>query len=174
MVAPPCPQVRAQFWALFEEAGVARTRVDLLPLAASTSEHLSQYGLLDIALDPWPYAGTTTTAEALYMGVPVLTLAGACHAHNVGVSLLSAVGLAGQGWVARSADEYVARAVALAADVPALAALRAGLRERMLASPLCDGPGFVARLEGVYHDLFRRWAEGHAGGSGCAATGTER
>jgi len=72
----------------------------------------------------------------------------------VGVSLLDAVGLRA-GWVARSQDEYVARAVAAAADLPALAALRAGLRPRMLASRLCDGPAFVARLEGVYR-------EGHA------------
>jgi len=81
----------------------------------------------------------------------------------VGVSLLDAVGLRA-GWVARSQDEYVVRAVAAAADLPALAALRAGLRPRMLASRLCDGPAFVARLEGVYRGLWHRWLarEGHA------------
>lgn len=63
-------------------------RVDLLPLAAATADHLSMYGLLDVSLDPWPYAGTTTTAECLLMGVPAVTLRGRCHAHNVGVSLL--------------------------------------------------------------------------------------
>ena len=92
----------------------------------------------------------------------------------MGVSLLDAVGLRA-GWVARSQDEYVARAVAAAADLPALAALRAGLRPRMLASRLCDGPAFVARLEGVYRSLWRRWLarEGHAaepaGGAGAPA-----
>ncbi|PSC74350.1 putative UDP-N-acetylglucosamine-peptide N-acetylglucosaminyltransferase SPINDLY [Micractinium conductrix] len=141
-----CEAVRNKFWRVFEEAGVERSRVDLLPLAAVNRDHLAQYSLLDVALDPWPYAGTTTTAEALYMGVPCLTLAGACHAHNVGVSLLAAVGLQEQ-WVAHTVEAYIAKAAALASDFASLSELRRGLRARMLQSPLCDAPGFVARLE---------------------------
>lgn len=75
--------------------------------------------------------------------------AGACHAHNVGVSLLAALGMR-EGWVASSVDEYVALALAAAADVPKLAALRASLRGRMLASALCDAPAFVRSLEDTY------------------------
>eukprot|EP00887_Chlorella_sp_A99_P005978 scaffold27.g5978.t1 len=154
-----CEAVRAQFWQLFEEEGIERSRVDLLPLAPSNPEHLAQYSLVDVSLDPWPYAGTTTTTESLFMGVPCLTLAGACHAHNVGVSLLTAVGLEAR-WVARSPDEYVSRAAQLAGDLPALAALRAGLRPRMLASRLCDGPAFVEGLEDAYQHMWRAWVEG--------------
>lgn len=153
-----CEVVRNQFWRVFEEAGVERSRVDLLPLAAANRDHLSQYSMMDISLDPWPYAGTTTTTESLYMGVPCLTLAGSCHAHNVGVSLLTAVGLQDD-WVAHSVDEYVAKAARLAADPASLAALRRGLRQRMLQSPLCDAPTFVRQLEGVYHRLWWRWLE---------------
>ena len=90
------------------------------------------------------------------MGVPCLTLVGACHAHNVGASLVAAVGL-GSEWVAHSVDEYVERAQELSSDVRALSALRTGMRPRMLASPLCDTPSFVERLEDTYRELFGRW-----------------
>ena len=89
--------------------------------------------------------------------------AGACHAHNVGVSLLNAVGLQ-RDWVAANQDEYAALAVAAARDVQGLAALRAGLRARMLASPLCDGRAFVGRLEDTYRQLWRRWLRGEGRG----------
>ncbi|GBF98706.1 UDP-N-acetylglucosamine--peptide N-acetylglucosaminyltransferase-like [Raphidocelis subcapitata] len=163
-----CPQARALWMGRLAALGVAAWRVDLLPLAPSNAEHLAQYALLDVALDPTPYAGTTTTAEALFMGVPVITLHGRCHASNVGASLLSAVGLAAEGWVAGDADAYVARAVEAAADIPRLAALRAGMRQRVLGSPLCAARPFVARLEGVYTRLFQNWldANGGSGGSG--------
>ncbi|KAL4452759.1 hypothetical protein ABPG75_008421 [Micractinium tetrahymenae] len=157
-----CEVVRNQFWRVFEEEGVDRSRVDLLPLAAANRDHLSQYAMMDISLDPWPYAGTTTTTESLYMGVPCLTLAGSCHAHNVGVSLLTAVGLQDD-WVAHTVEEYISKAASLAADPARLAELRQGLRQRMLESPLCDAPAFVRRLEGVYHQLWRRWLEQQAG-----------
>ena len=89
------------------------------------------------------------------MGVPCISLRGACHAHNVGASLLSTLGLERE-WVAGSEEEYVALAVRHASDCQALAELRSGLRARMLASPLCDAPGFVRQLEGVYRGLWRR------------------
>jgi predicted O-linked N-acetylglucosamine transferase (SPINDLY family) len=167
-----CAALRRQAWRVFEGHGVARERVDLFPLAPATRDHLAQYALVDVALDPWPYAGTTTTAEALYMGVPCLTLAGACHAHNVGASLVGAVGL-GEAWVARDVGAYVAAAVALGGDLAALGALRAGLRARMEASPLCDAPRFVRGLEDTYRELWRRWlaAAGGAAAEGGAAPG---
>lgn len=101
--------------------------------------------------------GTTTTAESLLMGVPVVTLTGACHAHNVSASLLTAVGLS-QDWVAHDPDEYVALAMRHAADVPALRALRRSLRGRMLGSRLCDARPFVAELEQVYRQMWSTWS----------------
>jgi hypothetical protein len=113
---------------------------------------------MDISLDPFPYAGTTTTMESLFMGVPVITLAGGCHAHNVSCSLLSAVGLAEQ-WVARDVDQYVALAVKHAADVAALQQLRQGLRQQMLSSRMCDWQPFVAGLEDTYEAMWRQWVQ---------------
>jgi protein O-GlcNAc transferase len=156
-----CEWTKAKYWAFFEDMGVERNRVDLLPLAPANADHLGQYSLIDIGLDPWPYAGTTTTTEALWMGVPVLTLAGKCHAHNVGISLLTAVGLHKEeeegGYVAGSVEEYVERGVALACDVEGLVHLRGELRERMAESYLCDAPGFTERLEDVYRRMWKRW-----------------
>jgi protein O-GlcNAc transferase len=154
-----CESARQRWWRALEAEGVARARVDLLPLAPATADHLAQYSLMDIALDPWPYAGTTTTCEALWQGVPVLTLAGRCHAARVGASLLAAAGVGGR-WVTEDADAYVARALEAAADVRALAALRTGLRARVAASPLCDARGFVSGLEGTYERLWARWVAG--------------
>jgi predicted O-linked N-acetylglucosamine transferase (SPINDLY family) len=157
-----CDVVRQKFWAVFESHGISRDRVDLLPLTLATKDHLSQYGLMDICLDPWPYAGTTTTAEALFMGVPCLTLAGRCHAHNVGASLVSAIGLE-RDWVATSIDEYVAKAQELSSDVEALVELRTGLRRKMERSVLCDAVRFVDQLESTYRDLWNIWVERESG-----------
>lgn len=106
-------------------------------------------------------AGTTTTCESLYMGVPCVTLAGHCHAHNVGVTLLSSLGLADT-WVAHSQAQYVALAADWASHARAadLAALGQGLRQRMLASPLCDAPRFVGHLEAAYARAYADWRSG--------------
>jgi predicted O-linked N-acetylglucosamine transferase (SPINDLY family) len=116
---------------------------------------MDQYGQVDIALDPFPYNGTTTTCDALWMGVPVITLRGDRHAGRVGASLLSHVGLTAL--IAESLDDYVAKAAALAADLDRLTALRAALRQRLIASPIGDPQGFARTLEGAYRDLWHRW-----------------
>jgi len=125
-------------------AGIGSDRVRLLPHCESMYDHLACYQGLDLALDPFPYNGTTTTCEALWMGVPVLTLAGDRHASRVGASLLQAVGL--PDFVATDPDGYVARAVQLAGDRPRLAELRSSLRERMRTSILCDAPAQARRF----------------------------
>lgn len=152
-----CPTTRQKYWEFFEAEGVSRDRIDLLPLARATKHHLNQYAMIDIALDPWPYAGTTTTVEALFMGVPCLTLSGQCHAQNVGASLLTAVGL-GEEWIAKSTEEYIEKAMKLS-DITVLSNVRKQLRDKMLSSRLCDGPKFVAELENVYHSLWKAWIE---------------
>lgn len=121
---------------------------------AATADHLTAYSLMDISLDPFPYAGTTTTCESLFMGVPCLTLKGSCHAHNVGVSLLTAVGLE-SAWVAASEDQYVNMAAKAATNISELACLRASLRKRMQASVLCDGPAFMPGLEQAYRRMWK-------------------
>jgi predicted O-linked N-acetylglucosamine transferase (SPINDLY family) len=125
-----------------------------LPGAAA---HLAAYQRVDIALDPFPYNGTTTTCEALWMGVPVLTLRGDRHAGRVGASLLSQIGL--MDLIAGSAKEYVEIALALANDPSRMADLRRSLRPRMAASPLCDAPAFARKIEAAYHTMWRHWCE---------------
>jgi predicted O-linked N-acetylglucosamine transferase (SPINDLY family) len=124
----------------FVAAGLDPARL-LLEGPAPREELLAAYHRVDIALDTFPYPGGTTSVEALWMGVPVLSLHGPDFLGRVGESILRTVGL--PEWVSEDADDYVARAARFAADLPALAALRGGLRERLLASPVCDAPRFA-------------------------------
>ncbi|WP_406567321.1 O-linked N-acetylglucosamine transferase family protein [Azospirillum fermentarium] len=139
------PAVKARVLTLFAGHGIDGARIALLPHIPNHFGHLDAYGAIDIALDPIPYNGTTTTCEALWMGVPVLTLPGEAHAARVGASLLTAAGL--PEWIADDADGFAAKAAALAADPQGLAAIRAGLRARLQASFLCDGRTFARRFE---------------------------
>lgn len=141
----------------FAAQGINAERLDLIAWHPEVKGHLEIYGQIDIALDPFPYNGTTTTCEALWMGVPVLTLAGDRHSARVGASLLAAVGLSE--FVSSSSDDYVARAVRLAADPARLAALRASLRERMQSSPLLDAEGFTRKLEAAYDTMWQGWLD---------------
>jgi predicted O-linked N-acetylglucosamine transferase (SPINDLY family) len=149
------PTARQGFVREMQRLGVEPSRLELRGFLAEARAHLAAYAEVDIALDPFPYNGTTTTCEALWMGVPVVALAGRAHVGRVGVSLLNAVGLAEL--VASDHDDYVRIAVALANDRRRLAELRAGLRERMLASPLMDAAGFCRRLEAAYREMWHGW-----------------
>ena len=152
-----CEVIRERFLAQMSALGVENWRIDCVPLEKSTSSHLAMYDRIDIALDTFPYAGTTTTCESLHMGVPVVTLAGGCHAHNVGKSLMTVVGL--DGFVARDVDEYVRIASSIAKDSQKISNVRSGLREKLLRSPLCDARGFTRSLESVYRELWQRWCD---------------
>jgi protein O-GlcNAc transferase len=117
--------------------------------------HLALYDRIDIALDPFPYNGTTTTCEALWMGVPVVTLRGDRHAGRVGASLLTQIGMSDL--IADSVEAYVETAAALAGDPARLSELRHSLRPRMAASPLCDAPAFARKVEAAYRTMWQRW-----------------
>ena len=129
----------------FAVHGVGPERLELDGRRLPVGEHLAVYGGVDVALDAFPYNGTTTTCEALWMGVPVVTLLGEAHVGRVGASLLTHLGE--PGWIARTEAEYVGRVLELVSDLPRLAAVRAGLRERMAKGPLCDGVGFTREWE---------------------------
>jgi len=150
------PAVRAALQRRFADHGIALDRVEAIEQAKSYADHLGQYSRVDLALDPFPYAGTTTTCEALWMGVPVLTVGGSTHASRVGVSLLSAIGL--EELIASDRQHYITKAVALAADRARLTTLRSSLRERVRQSPLCDGPAYARRFEALLRELWRREA----------------
>lgn len=110
---------------------------------------------VDIALDSFPYHGTTTTCFSLWMGVPVVSLTGNSHASRVGLTLLTSIGLADL--AASTQDAYVAAAVRLAHNLDALADMRSGLRRRMLSSPLTDGAAYAGALEDAYREIWRTW-----------------
>ncbi len=139
----------------FRQHGIAPDRLELIGWTVKLDDHLSLYGNVDVALDQFPYNGTTTTCEAIWMGVPVVTLLGDRHAGRVGVTLLARLGL--KILVAPTPAEYVAKAVALAADVATRSRLRTELRARMIASTLCDGPRFARAMTAAWRGLWREW-----------------
>jgi predicted O-linked N-acetylglucosamine transferase (SPINDLY family) len=146
------PDLRRDLAARFAAAGLSAERLELLAYAPSQREHLALYGRVDAALDTYPYNGTTTTCEAMWMGVPTVTLVGRAHASRVGLTLNSAAGLADL--CAADEDAYVAAAAGLAADRRRLADLRATLRSRLAASPLGDAAAYAERLGAA---LCRAW-----------------
>jgi predicted O-linked N-acetylglucosamine transferase (SPINDLY family) len=146
--------LQADFGRRLAAAGIAPGQVEMLERTSTLAEHLAAYGRVDIALDTFPYHGTATTCEALWMGVPVITLAGDRHAARVGVSLLTAAGH--PEWIAHDWEDYLARAVALAGDPQKLAEGRTGLREDLRRSPLLDHAGQAARFGAALRAM---WAE---------------
>src|SRR5947209_4253878 len=125
----------------FGRCGIDPGRLVLAPPEMSHLNHLDRYREVDIALDTFPYHGTTTTCEATWMGVPVITLAGEVHRARVGVSLLNSLGL--PQFIAKTPQQYVELATNLAADTDQLRTLRTELRPRMQASALMDGATFT-------------------------------
>jgi len=150
------PALRGQFTARGIEAG----RVELAG-RRRRREYLELFNRIDIALDPFPYNGDTTTCDGFWMGVPLVTLAGEAFVSRRGVSHLCNVGL--RELVASSDDEYVRIAAGLASDLSRLADIRHGLRARMARSPLMDYAGYTANLESAYRQMWRAWcASGRA------------
>ncbi|MEO5362743.1 MAG: tetratricopeptide repeat protein [Magnetococcus sp. DMHC-8] len=141
---------RALFRDHFAERQIAAERLELLP-ASPPDQYLEAFGRMDIALDPIPFNGGTTSCDTLWMGVPLVTLAGEGFMERMGASLLTTLGR--PEWIAATADGYVEIAAALAAEVAGLAAIRSGLRRQMAQSGLCDAVGYTANLEGLYQEM---------------------
>ena len=148
------PSTHARFLAAFAAHGIADDRLDLRA-GSPHRDLLAQYGDIDVVLDPFPYSGGLTTCEALWMGVPTVTMPGETFASRHSASHMSNAGL--PDWVVPDLDTYVARAIAAAADIAALATLRAGLRARVKASPLCDAPRFGRSLGAGLRHAWRNW-----------------
>ncbi len=144
--------MRRHLTARFAELGIGAERLEL----RGRSSHLStleQYGDVDVALDPFPFSGGLTSCDALWMGVPVVTLPGEAPQSRQTAGFLQAIGTAG--WVARTPEEYVSVALSLVSDPEALRGIRLTLRDRMAASPLCDAPSFTRGLEDAYRAMWR-------------------
>ncbi len=148
-------RVKAHFTRLFDREGVGVDRVELRPWTSGFLDHLSFLNEIDIALDPVPYGGVTTTCEALWMGVPVVTVAGDRMAGRYSMALLSSVGF-GEGIATDEAD-YVARASRLAADIDGLARIRASLRGQAQASRLGDRKAYGQARGEAFRAAWRSW-----------------
>jgi protein O-GlcNAc transferase len=146
------PDQRERLYGEFEALGIGRSRVDVEGQSPQ-KDLLARYGSVDIGLDPFPYSGGLTTLEALWMGVPVVTLGGDRFAARHSRAHQECVGV--REGIASGPDDYVARARALAQDLDRLEALRAGLRDRVRQSPLCDGPRFAVDLEAALRGMWR-------------------
>jgi len=145
-----------------DRAGVDRIRIDLLPKTPGIADHLRDYARMDVGLDPFPYNGTATTCEALWMGVPVITLAGSAHVSRVGASLMTTVGL--PEFIASNREQYVRIAVDVAGNPGGVAEIRSGMRRRIGASPLRDESGITRAIEAAYRRMWRRWCQGRPDG----------
>ena len=143
---------------LFGGCGISGSRLEFLP-RLTHERFLEAHGHADVALDSFPYHGTTTTCFSLWMGLPVVSLAGPSHLSRVGVSLLTNAGL--PQCVARDAEDYVAIAARLAGDLPGLAAMRAGMRNRLRASPLTDGRAGARALQSALRRMWSAWCARH-------------
>lgn len=152
---------RQRYQAQFDAAGIDPARIELREPAGTIGEHLVMYGEIDIALDTFPYNGTTTTCEALWMGVPVIALAGKRHAGRVGVSLLSQI--QHRDWIADSPGDYVKCAMTLARKLQAAPVARQPLRNAVASSALCDAAGFTRSAEQAYQDMWASWCANTAG-----------
>jgi protein O-GlcNAc transferase len=150
------PAARERIHALFAVEGVATARV-VLEEPSPHPEYIARYNDIDIALDPFPFSGGATTIEALWMGVPVVTLGGERFASRHSLSHLNNAGLGEL--VADSPEAYLRIASQLAHDLPRLAALRAGMRERLRGSPLLRSERFTRGLEQAFRAMWRQWCE---------------
>ncbi|MEX3956104.1 tetratricopeptide repeat protein [Trinickia sp. EG282A] len=138
--------------ARFAAVGIEPGRL-ILEGASPRKAYFEAYRNVDIALSPFPYPGGTTSVEGLWMGVPVLCRRGDRFLSNICASMLNSAGL--EDWIAEDDDDYVAKAITFANDRNVLTELRAGLRARLIASPLCDARRFARHLEAAFEGMWR-------------------
>jgi len=146
-------EIKDHYYRQFERLGISRERLEIHGWKTFI-EHMQLYSEVDIALDIYPYNGTTTTCEALWMGIPVISLVGQRHVSRVGLSLLSRVGM--EFFACSRPDEYVAKATALAKKPEALAKIRASMRARMVET-LCNCEKFASYVEQAYRKMWHKW-----------------
>ena len=156
------PEIQDRYRTLFQDGGIDPGRLEFAG-ATSPAEHMAFMSRADLALDTFPFTGGATTADALWMGVPVVTWPGETISSRHSLDHLTQVGLTDL--IAPSLEGYVALALELAGDPARLAALRAGLRARMLASPLCDCDRFVGHFEAAVMAMWERYLASGAPGA---------
>jgi protein O-GlcNAc transferase len=158
LLAPGSAETDERIRAAFHAGGVAKDRIEIVRRATPV-EYLARYNRIDIALDPMPFNGHTTTCDAAWMGCPTVTLSGEIYAHRYGGSVMRNLNLAEL--VADGDEQYVTAATALAGDMPRLARIRRELREVMSRSIITDGTRFTTNLERAYRQMWRSWCTAH-------------
>ena len=153
LIAPPTEECRRK---MVQTLDVEPSRIEFAPMCPRP-QYLRRYDRIDIALDTLPHNGVTTTCDALWMGVPVVTLSGNIPAGRGAKGILATVGL--HELIATTEDQFVAMATELARDVPRLTELHRGLRQRTQTSPLMDAERFARNVESAYRTMWRRWCE---------------
>ena len=148
-------KVREELLQKFSAQGIDHDRIELQLYVPTYAAHMQLYNQADIALDTFPYNGTTTTFEALWMGVPVITIAGESHVSRVSASILSQIGR--QDLITKSTEEYIDLTIKLANDPERLTELRRDMRQRLHNSPACDRWGFTRDLENAYRKMVTEW-----------------
>ncbi len=148
-------ETASYYYNLFDKQGISKDSISLIGHTETVYDHLVKYNLIDIALDTFPYNGTTTTCEALYMGVPVITLQGDAHISRVSSSLLLNSDLSDL--IANSKDDYVSIAKNLTNDIDSLNSLRSGLRDKFSNSIVCDAARHTNHIENIYKDIWEKW-----------------
>jgi predicted O-linked N-acetylglucosamine transferase (SPINDLY family) len=156
LLTAPAGSARTAIQDVVDRAGLPNERVEFL-YQEPWNEFIRSYNSIDIALDPFPYNGWITTCDALWMGVPVVTLAGATAPGRGGRSILMNIGLSEL--IAETREQYLEIAVRLANDLPRLSEMRAGLRERMQRSPMGDAKGVARELEAAYRQMWLEWIQ---------------
>ncbi len=151
----PAGSIQQRVCDFLAQQGIASSRIEFCTKRLSLQEYFSLHHQMDIYLDPFPYAGHTTSLDALWMGVPLITLAGQTDVGRSGVFLLAHVGM--EELVAQTPQEYMQKAVELANDLPRLINYRAALRQRLLQSPLMDAPRFAGNIESAYRQMWHTW-----------------
>jgi len=154
------PIARERLSWLFAENGVDTKRIIMTSAVPPKGGHLAVYDAIDIALDTFPWSGHTTACEALYMGVPMVTLAGNRHAGRMVASVLTQIQKAA--WIARSREDFITIARRLASDITALKEIRRNLRAQATGSRLCDGAAYARAVEEQYRLMWRNWCDQHS------------
>ncbi len=153
MMGAVTSEIENRFKAPFKQQGIALDRIQLLPFVGTTLDHLKRYQAVDLCLDSYPYHGTTTSFQSLWMGVPFITLKGESHVSRVGYAILHHLGM--EAFVANHVEEYMEKAVYWSQHLSQLAELRKKLRERLLQSSLCDGKDLTSHIEKVFMEIYQ-------------------
>jgi protein O-GlcNAc transferase len=152
-----CDETKNKFMEHFSSQGIAKNRLTFLPETSSTKDHLAEYNRIDIGLDTFPYHGTTTTFEALWMGVPVVVLTGDRHASRVGTSILNSLDM--ENWTANDETQYINIAKEMANSTSDLRSQRSNLRKRMKNSILMNHTAFAENFENTIRQIWQEWCQ---------------